>query len=159
MNTAARRARSLSRARLPSRTAWLLAAALGALFAFPTEPASAGAKTTANVTISTLTRKATGSVANARSYSAFLDRDSFIGCWAETNFGTNFTTVGCSAKRGSTEVSCTVSGGPMDPMILNYIWATGNMGANSYIEFTWNSSNVCQTIRVRTDSRYAPKAL
>ena len=159
MNTAARLARVLIHARLPSRTTWLLAGAVGALFALPAEPASAGAKSTANVTISLLSRKATGSVANARSYSAFLDRDSFIGCWVESNFGTNFTTVGCSAKRGSTEVSCTVSGGPTDPLILNYVWATGNMGSNSYIEFTWNSSNVCQTIRVRTDSRYAPKAL
>ena len=142
-----------------SRTMGFLLAALTAFVALPTEPASAGAKTTANVTISTANRKATGSVANARSYSAILDRDSYIGCYAETNLATNFTTVGCSAKRGSTEVSCTVSGGPTDPLIVNYVWATGNIGANSYIEFTWNGSNVCQTIRVRTDSRYAPKAL
>ncbi|HMI94611.1 MAG TPA: hypothetical protein VK509_24725 [Polyangiales bacterium] len=159
MNTASRLVRVLSHARPSSRAVWLLAAALSALSVLPAAPVRAGAKSTANVSISTVNRKATGSVANARSYTAAFDRDHFIGCWAETSLVNGNTTVGCHARRGSTEVSCSVTGGPLDPLILNYVWALGNIGSNAYIEFTWNSSNVCQTIRVRTDSRYAPKAL
>jgi hypothetical protein len=53
--------------------------------------------------------------------------------------------------------SCTVD--PAIPgKIQDFMWAMLLMGPNAYLEFTWNSSNRCQSLKVYNDSRYAPKS-
>ena len=118
--------------------------------------ASAGAKLSAVVSIDTSARRASGGVASTRAHSVIFDRDAYIGCWSFAD--ASGPQAGCQAKRGSTSVSCTV-----DPTNLgklqDFTWAMGLMGPNSHIEFTWNSSNRCQMLKVTIDSRYGPKAL
>lgn len=129
--------------------------ALGLLTTLSSTTAQAGAKSSAVVSIDTILRRATGGVASTRAYSALFDSDSYIGCW--TSGGPTGAQAGCSAKRGGTTVSCTV-----DPAVTgkvqDFVWAMGVMGPSAYIEFTWNSSMRCQSLKVYMDSRYAPKA-
>jgi len=135
----------------------LAVAVLLAGLAFPTATAFAGAKLSPLVTIDTVARKATGGVARTRGYSVRGDTDAFIGCWSSQVPG-GATAAGCSAKRGTTTVSCTVD--PALPgKIQDFMWAMSLMGPNAYLEFTWNGSNRCQSLEVVNDSRYAPKAL
>lgn len=149
------RVKILARGRAPSSVR-VAALALGSLLALAlgSGTAIAGQRLTANVTVDLFARTARGSVANARSATG----DTYIGCWSRqeidpANPDSVTNHAGCSAKRGLTEISCEVIPGAEQ----SFAWAMSLMGPSSYLEFTWDSSRRCRTLRVYNDSRYAPK--
>ena len=138
-------------ARVPRMLA--LAASL-ALLATPSARVEAGATLTAPVFTSTVSRVARGSVADARSSA---DRAVYIGCQLRTL--SSGPEVSCKARRSSlvAGVSCTLTPANDQNRFGSFVIALTAMSSSAHIEFTWDASGRCRTLKVSNDSRYAPK--
>ena len=123
------------------------------LGSIPAGVALAGVHAYAPVTISTSQRRAEGSLGSARNGSIF-DTTQYIGCWLRGEFSNNNLVGGCSARINATTATCSF---PADANSQNFAWAMHAMGPDAFVRFTWNSSGVCQTLRVEQNSKYEPK--
>lgn len=117
--------------------------------------ALAGTKTTANVTIDTGLRVASGSMGSARANAA--DAGQYIGCWTAYTASTNVLAGGCKAKQGATAVSCTfpnVIAGPS-----SFAMGVHVMNPDSHLKFTWNAAGECTLLKVSNYSYNKTKVL
>ena len=132
----------------------VLALASLALLATPGAPARAGATLSAPVFTSTVSRVARGSIADARSSA---DRAVYIGCQLRTS--TTGSEVSCRARRSSlvSAVSCTLTPADDQNRFGSFLIALTAMSSSAHIEFTWDASGRCRTLKISNDSRYAPK--
>lgn len=118
-------------------------------------PAHAGRKTTATVVINTASRTASGSLGSARNSA---DSIQYIGCHGtlypnlDANSGSfASTTYYCYARNSAgTTAACSV------PITTEFFDIYAPVAEDSFLQFSWDASGNCTSLRVENYSYYAP---
>jgi len=141
----------------PSRLTRLAAPLLAsALLAGVARPAHAGRKTPANVVINTTTRTASGSLGSTRNTT---DNVQYIACQGTlypnldpTSGSYSSRSYFCYARTtAGASASCTIATST-DPLVD----IQPTLAEDSFVEFKWNASGYCTSLRVENYSYYAP---
>lgn len=136
-------------------SAWLVGIVAGVASLVPVAAPRAGDTVSEPVYTSTYYRTARGNVGDARRAAGST---TYIGCYSEVDVLAQDIEVGCSAKRSRrAPVSCSLRLSEDEARVRSFLFALNAMSPSAYIEFEWDSSGRCTTLRVASDSRYAPK--